>query len=390
MRLLIPIFLFLLLFSAYRGNGMNGNGDFPSLQDDLDRESLRRAINHSLDFLEGVPPDLPVGEWPRKITAREVKESLLAFEDLLDLLDRPEELLEALRSRFEFHQSVGRSAKEILLSGYYLPLIEGSLNETPIYRFPIYRRPEDLIEAYLGSFGPRVQEEKIVGRLEGDRFVPYFSRKEIDRMGRLKGRGYEIAWVKDPVDLFFLHIQGSGLLRLEDGRLLHLNYSATNGRSYTSIGRILLDRGTIQKEELSMQRLRRYLIEHPDERQNLFAENKRYTFFRFVEDGSFGSLDVPLTPGRSIATDSRIFPKGAMAFIVAKKPVLDSAGKLVGWEPFSRFVLNQDTGASIRGHGRVDLFFGSGQEAASVAGYMRSTGRLYFLVPKKRGTDIGG
>lgn len=387
MRLLIPIFLFLLLFSDCRGDGLNGKGEFPYLQDDTDRESLRRAINHSLDFLERVPQDHPVGEWPRKITAGEVKESLLAFEDLLVLLDRPDKLLEALRSRFDLHQSVANSAKEVLFTGYYQPVIEGSRNESSIYRFPIYRRPEDLIDADLGSFGPHLPGEKIVGRMEGVRLVPYYSRIEIDGLGRLKGRGYEIAWVKDPVDLFFLHVQGSGLLRLEDGKLLSLNYSASNGRPYTSIGRVLLDRGTIQEEELSMQRLRRYLVDHPEEREKLLAENERYIFFRFVENGAIGSLDVPLTPGRSIATDMRIFPQGALAFIVTKKPILDSTGNLVGWEPFSRFVLNQDTGASIRGHGRVDLFFGSGPQAGAAAGYMKSTGRLYFLL-KRGGADF--
>ena len=136
-----------------------------------------------------------------------------------------------------------------------------------------------------------------------------------------------------------------------------------------------------------MQRLRRYLMDHPEEKEKLLAENERYIFFRFVENGALGSLDVPLTPGRSIATDSRIFPQGALAFIVTNKPILDSTGNLVGREPFSRFVLNQDTGASIRGHGRVDLFFGSGPQAGATAGYMKSTGRLYFLVPK-RGPDI--
>jgi membrane-bound lytic murein transglycosylase A len=188
MRLLIPIFIFLLLFSACRGNGLNGKGEFPSLQDDTDRESLRRAINHSLDFLEGVPADHPVGEWPRKITAGEVKKSLLAFDDLLDLLDRPEKLLEALRTRFQLHQSVGSSSKKVLFTGYYQPVIEGSLNETSIYRFPIYRRPEDLIDADLGSFGPHLKGEKITGRQEGDRLVPYFSRLESrERDTRLPG-----------------------------------------------------------------------------------------------------------------------------------------------------------------------------------------------------------
>jgi membrane-bound lytic murein transglycosylase A len=219
--------------------------------------------------------------------------------------------------------------------------------------------------------------------VDNNRFVPYFTRHEIDTLGRLKGKGHEIAWVKDPVDLFFLHIQGSGLLRLEDGRLLHLNYAASNGRPYTSIGKILLDLGKIREEELSMQRLRRYLFDHPEEREDLLARNERYIFFRIARDGAIGSLGVPLTPGRSIATDSRLFPKGALAFIVTQRPILDDAGNLVGWQPVSRFVLNQDTGAAIRGSGRVDLFFGNGPEAGAAAGHMRSTGRIYFLLKKK-------
>lgn len=131
-----------------------------------------------------------------------------------------------------------------------------------------------------------------------------------------------------------------------------------------------------------MRRLRRYLEEHPQERDALFAQNERYIFFRFVEEGPLGSLDVPVTPGRSIATDSTLFPKGAIALLISHKPVFDSAGNLVGWQTFSRFVLNQDTGSAIQGNGRVDLYFGSGTEAGRAAGYMKNPGRLYFLFKK--------
>jgi membrane-bound lytic murein transglycosylase A len=373
-----------LLFSGGVENGHAQDRELPLFKDDLDQDSLHRAIHRSLEFLQKLPPDRLVGEHPRKLTALEVKESLLSFMDLLGFWDRPEMLAEEIRSRFELYpSSSGPEEGEVLFTGYYQPVIEGSLIQSQEFRFPIYGKPKDLVEAETVTLQPQAHVEKTVGRLRGDSLVPYFSRYEIDRLGQLKAKGYEIAWVKDPVDLFFLHIQGSGLLRLEDGRLLHLNYAASNGRPYSSIGRHLIDSGKIPEQELSMQRLRRYLMEHPNERDALFAQNESYVFFRFVKSGPLGSLEVPLTPGRSIATDARLFPKGALAFIVSQKPIFDAAGNLLGWQAFSRFVLNQDTGSAIRGPRRVDLYFGSGNEAGQAAGVMKSSGSLYFLIRKK-------
>ena len=385
MRLLVAFFLFLLfLHPAWGGSGQVREGDAPDFQDDLDRDSLRRAIHRSLEYFAKLPSDRPRGEQANQFTAQEIKESLLSFIELLELWDRPEMLAKEIHSRFDLYRPRGNPGeRDVIFTGYYQPVIEGSLTETPTYRFPTYRRPEDLIEVELDSFKPELREEKMLGRIVGNRLVPYFSRYEIDSLGRLKGKGYEIAWVKDPVELFFLHIQGSGLLRLEDGRFLHLNYAAFNGRPYKSIGRILIDSGKVPAEGLSMQRLRRYLMEHPEERDALFAQNESYIFFRFVENGPLGSLEVPLTPGRSIATDSRLFPKGALAFVVSRRPIFNAAGNLVDWRPFSRFVLNQDTGSAIRGPKRADLYFGSGDEAGLAAGAMKSTGRLYFLIKKK-------
>ena len=374
--------LFLLLLPAPAGSGQTRDG-LPLFNDDMDRESLRGAVQRSLEFLAKLPPDRSVGEQPRKITAAEVKESLIAFLNLLELWDQPDKLNEEIQSRFELYPMSDAAEGEALFTGYYQPLIEGRLTETAEYRYPIYRRPDDLVEVEPGSVLPELRGEKVVGRLEENHLVPYPSRYEIDALGRLKGKGYEIAWVKDPVDLFFLHIQGSGIMRLEDGRQLQLNYAASNGRPYKSIGRLLVDGGKISEEEVSMQRLRRYLMEHPEERDAVFAQNESYVFFRLVTNGPLGSLEVPLTPGRSIATDSRLFPKGALAFVVSQKPILGVDGNLTGWQPFSRFVLNQDTGSAIRGPRRVDLYFGSGFEAGLAAGTMKSTGRLYFLIKKK-------
>lgn len=379
--------LVLLLFFGFfwGGAGQAFDGKVPEFKDDLDRDSLHRAIHRSLEFLQRLPPDRAVGGWPTKITAQDVKESLLLFMEHLGLLGRPSSLLQVLRSDFNLYQSAGEGgAGNVLFTGYYQPVIAGSLVQTGEFPFPVYAKPNDLVEREAESSSSDTRGEKLVGRLAEDRLVPYFSRQEIDGLGLLKGKGYEIAWVKDPVELFFLHIQGSGLLRLDDGRLLPMNYAGSNGRPYTSIGRLLVESGKISREQLSMQRLRRYLKERPEERDALLSRNESYVFFRFGDGGPLGSIEVPLTPGRSIATDSRIFPKGALAFVVSRRPVVDAQGKVTRWQPFSRFVLNQDTGSAIQGPGRVDIYFGTGPKAGLAAGAMNSSGRLYFLVRKKR------
>jgi len=300
----------------------------------------------------------------------------------LDRRDCPECWATEFDERFELiPSSTDGASLDVLFTGYYQPVIEGSLVSTVEYRYPLYGKPADLIAAEQVTLSPGTKTERVVGRLEGESFVPYYSRREIDELGSLRGRGYEIAWLKDPIDLFFLHIQGSGILKLPEGRRVGVGYAAQNGRAYRSIGRLLIDGGKIPEEEMSMQRLRRYLGEHPEEMSEILAYNESYVFFRFVE-GPLGSLEVPVTAGRSIATDPRLFPKGALAFIETQEPVIDDAGRLVGWKAFSRIVLNQDAGGAIRGFQRVDLFFGTGDQAAAAAGYMNSRGTLYFLALK--------
>lgn len=358
----------------------------PIVSDDLDRESLRGAIRNSLAYLQKLPHDRVVGEQPRRLTAKEVLDSLVAFDRLLDRWDCRECWIKELTERFELIPSSNESELEtVLFTGYYDPIIDASLVQTVEYAYPIYGKPSDLIVAEQVTLAANRETEKVVGRVEGESFVPYYSRREIDDLGALRGRGYEIAWVKDPIELFFLHIQGSGVLQLQDGRKIKVGYAGANGRSYRSIGRLLIDDGKIPKEEMSMQRLRRYLTEHPEERSEIMAYNESYVFFRFLQEGPLGSLEVPITAGRSVATDARLFPKGALAFIATQKPVVDSSGQLTGWQPFSRFVLNQDTGGAIRGPQRVDLYFGTGADAADFAGFMNSPGKLYFVLLKRSG-----
>jgi membrane-bound lytic murein transglycosylase A len=347
-------------------------GDVPDIKDDLSRDSLISAVRQSRVYLDRLPDNRVLASRPRSITAGEMKSTLQRFTETLAFWDRPQKLADAMRSRFDFvaPQSTAEP-KDLLVTGYYLPLIDASLSETPVYRYPIYRKPDD-----LAGVLPRLSGEKIAG--------PYLSRREIDMLGALKGKGYEIAWAKDPVDLFFLHIQGSGILRLPDGRTLQLNYAANNGRQHTSIGKILLDEGKMTPDEMSAPRVRRYLVEHPDETPALLARNERYIFFRFVEGGPYGSLEVPLTPGRSVAADAEYFPRGMPVFLTTRLPVLDAAGEIAGWRPAARFVVAQDSGAAIRGSARLDLYFGAGDDAGQAAGFMKSGGKVYLIVEKKQ------
>jgi membrane-bound lytic murein transglycosylase A len=347
-----------------------------TMSDDLDVDSLHLAIGQSLFYLQKLPPERIVGEQPRPFTTREIQESLIAFDALLDQWQCRDCLARAIAVRFELVASSAEPEQaEVLFTGYYQPVIDASLTPSEEFRFPIYGVPPDLVAQDQDG-------ERKLGRIENEVLVPYYSRREIDQLGALRGRNLEIAWVKDPIDLFFLHIQGSGLLRLRDGREISVGYAAQSGLPYRSIGRLLIDNGKVAREEMSMQRLRRYLTENPTEQEEVFAYNESYVFFRVLEGAPVGSLGVPITAGRSIATDSRLFPRGALALVQTDIPVFGALGELAGWRPVTRFVLNQDTGGAIRGRQRADYYFGTGDEAGALAGYMNRQGRMYFLVLK--------
>ncbi len=357
--------------------------DIPSFEDDLDRESLRTAISRSIEFFLRLPGDRPLKYGEDQYPTAHLINSMETFLNLLDEAEDMEEVTDMVRRRFNVYQSVGSDGRgTVLYTGYYEPILQGSLTPDETYRWPLYKRPDDLMEIDLELFKAKFKGERIVARYDGNRIMPYFSREEIDSHGVLSGRGLEIAWLEDPIDIFFLQIQGSGQIMLEDGSRLRVNYSACNGRPYRSIGAILIESGMIDREEMSVPRLRDYLRNNPNQMEEILNYNESYVFFREVEEGPLGNIEVPLTPGRSIATDYRLFPKGGLAYICAEKPVIDDSGTIIAWIPFSRFVLNQDTGGAIKGPGRADLFWGSGDEAEISAGHMKNEGRLYFLVEK--------
>ncbi len=218
--------------------------------------------------------------------------------------------------------------------------------------------------------------------MDGREVMPYFTRKQIEVERRLEEKNLEIAYLKDPVDVAFLHIQGSGRLRLPDGKTISVGYHASNGRPYRSIGKYMLEKGFLTREMMSMQAIRKYLAEHPEIVEDVLNQNPSYVFFQRLDVGPLGNLNVPITPGRSLALDSMLFPKGALCFLSSQRPVVDPEGEIVGWSPFSRFVLNQDTGGAIKGAGRADLFWGDDSYAQVAAGHMKHEGDLYLLIKK--------
>jgi membrane-bound lytic murein transglycosylase A len=359
-------------------------GDLPVFRDDMDRESLARAVRKSLEYYARLSERTTYRMAAERFTVRDMKQSLGAFLEIVETSDSPATIERRVRETFDVYRaSGGAPSGRVLFTGYYEPVLKGSPGRSEQYRYPIYRKPDDSVVVQLGKFREKYRNERLVGRVENGEMVPYFSREEIDGVGVLENRGLEIAWFADPVDIFFLHIQGSGMICLPDGMCFQVSYAQSNGRAYRSIGRLLIDSGKATRENLSMQGIKKYLREHPEEAREILNYNESYVFFRRVEEGPVGSIGVALTGGRSIATDQTIFPRGALAFVKTRKPVIGPGGDIRSWVPFSRFVLNQDTGGAITGPGRVDLFCGRGNEAEITAGHLKEEGDLYFLVLKK-------
>jgi len=263
-----------------------------------------------------------------------------------------------------------------LATGYYEPLLHGSRSKEGPYRYPLYAAPADLLIVDLAEINPELKQLRLRGRLEGRRVVPYYPRAEIERgLPALAGR--ELLWVDEPVDLFFLQIQGSGRVQLPSGERVRVGYADQNGQPYKSIGRYLVDQGELKLEQASMQGIKAWGAANPAKLEALLNQNPSYVFFRELpqtEGGPVGALGVALTPERSIAVDPRYIPLGAPVFLATTWP--GSAQAL------QRLVLAQDTGGAIRGAVRADYFWGFGEAAGAQAGRMRQSARMWVLLPR--------
>ena len=268
------------------------------------------------------------------------------------------------------------------VTGYYEPVLEGSRTQTEVYNVPVYRRPSNLFVRGFTQDSVSLPNKGAVYRKIGRRkLVPYYDRAEIED-GAIAGRGLEICWLKDPTDLLFAQIQGSARIHLPDGSTVRINYDAHNGYPYTAVGRVLIDRGIIPKEEMSMQRIREWMEQNPDGAKEVRRQNRAYVFFREVplsdKDEAVGAQGVPLTPGRSIAVDRSLHVYGTPFFITGELPIESAQSKT----PFHRLMIAQDTGSAIVGPARADLYFGAGADAGRVSGRLRNNMRFVILVPK--------
>jgi len=294
------------------------------------------------------------------------------------------ELRKALVRKFDFYKVGGRQKKNILFTGYYTPIMSASRRSNEKFTFPLYRLPSDLIRVDLSLFSNSLAGKYILGRFDNslNKFVPYYSREEIDWGGALAGAGLEIAWLNDYIDQFFLHIQGGGILELTDGQRINVNYAGKNGRGFMGVGRLLIEAGEIDQDQMSMQAIRHYFRQFPDKIRQFCTQNESYVFYEESNTGPYGSLGVLVTPERTIAMDKKLFPGGELCLVRAKIPVPDPAATgPLKQKTFSRFVLDQDTGGAIVGK-HIDLYCGEGTLPAIQAGSLHSMGDVWFLVLK--------
>ena len=294
-------------------------------------------------------------------------------------LDNPSD--EAVRQFFEAnfdpHQiASGEGELEGMMTGYYEPLLTGSRVFSKQFAYPLHSVPSDLLTVDLGALFPELKGKRVRGRLEGNKVVPYGTRADILAQGSaLPAKA--LAYVDDPVELFFLQVQGSGRIRLPDGSMMRVNYADQNGHPYQSIGRVLVARGDLKLENASMQGIQAWARANPSRLDDLLNSNPSYVFFREMpasNEGPLGALGVPLTAERSIAIDPRAVPLGAPVFLATTRP--NTA------QPMNRLVMAQDTGGAIKGAVRADFFWGFGKDAGAQAGRMKQRGRLWVLLPK--------
>ncbi|WP_417827347.1 murein transglycosylase A [Thalassospira sp.] len=354
-------------------------GDLDGWQSDDMRASVRAFARSCQAMLRrdddrAVGPDArmgTVGQW------RDVCQTAVELD--IDSL-RKEDARTFFESSFRPYLSGNGDNPEGLFTGYYEPELNGQLTRGGDFQTPLYLKPDDMVTIDLGEFRDDLKGTKLVGRVSGDRVKPYFNRAEIED-GALADRDLELVWVDDAVDAFFLQIQGSGRVVLPDESVLRVGYAATNGHPYFAIGRELIARNILTRETVSLQSIRKWLHDHPNEADAVMNTNASYVFFQPLkvdpndpDAGPLGSQGVPLEPGRSLAVDRRFHAMGVPVWLETRDPM--NADR-----KFRRLMVAQDTGGAILGPVRGDIFFGPGEEAALYAGHMNRLGRKYILLP---------
>ncbi|MBK1696874.1 murein transglycosylase A [Rhodovibrio salinarum] len=346
--------------------------DLPGWQDDRMAAALP-ALKRSCDKLLQRSDDAPVGPEGRAGTVADWQAPCAALDDV-SAHDST-----AVRAVLERHfvpfAAEGADGPEGLFTGYYEASLDAAREQRGPYQHPIYAKPDDLITADIAKFRADLKPTRIVGRVADQRLVPYYTRAEIWDGAFRKRNGLPLFYADDPVDVFFLHVQGSGVVKLPDGTTQRVGYAANNGHDFFAIGRALIRSGEMEGQDMSMQGIRDWLRAHPDKAEALMRKNPRFIFFRKVDaPGPIGAQGVPLTPERSLAVDPAFMPLGAPVFLDTTHPVSK--------QPLQRLMVAQDIGSAIKGPVRGDFFWGSGEPALAKAGRMKQRGRYYLLLPE--------
>jgi len=340
--------------------------DFTEACEDL--SNLETAIGNSLNYLQKPSSEefFPYGD----IRHQQAEDSLKALAKLIESGYKGAELNTIIREQFDVYTSVGCDDKgTVLFTGYFTPIFDGSKESTERFKYPLYSQPEDLEKDSDGN---------TLGRRMGDEITPYPPRAEIESSGMLKGK--EIMWLADPFEVFIVHVQGSAKIRQRDGSLIGIGYAANNGNPYKSITQKMVDNGKISRDKLSLSSMIAYFKAYPDEVSEYTRLNPRFVFFRIEDGPPRGSINEPVTPLRTIATDKSIYPRACLAFISTTLP--QAIGGDVFQEPYTGFALDQDTGGAIHAPGRCDVYMGQGDMAGRLAGQTYREGRLYYLFLK--------
>jgi len=336
----------------------------------IDLYGLEESIDRSLNYLK--KPSSKQFFPMCGISHERVVKSLETFKGYLQS-DIPEsELNQLIRSNFDVYMSVGYDKRgTVLYTGYYTPILDGSMEKMEGYLYPLYKKPKDLVK---GAFGEILGRQTADGRIE-----PYPSRFIIEATNML--RGQELIWLKDAFEAYVAQVQGSAKVRLPDGEIVTVGYAANNGHAYQSIATELVRDGKITSDQLSLPTMMDYFNKNPQDVDVYISRNPRYVFFRREEGEPRGSLNEPVTPMRTIATDKSIFPRGSLTYVMATLPKIRN--EVVVQDVYSGFALDQDTGGAIRAPGRCDFYMGVGEEAGKLAGRTRKEGKLYYLFIKE-------
>jgi len=361
---------------------MRPASDAPAITDNLSRESFFIALRNHIDVMKKsnqVKDPMVFGK--KQIPKADYIASLEK------IFDHQDSWVDYISVNFESYEVYGKDDwAEVMVTGYYEPKVPGSKTKTKDHFQPAYSTPSDMLTIDLKKFSSKFPKgEKLpslTARVENKKVVPYYDRKDIDENNKLANQNLELAWL-DPIDAFFIQIQGTGVIEFEDGEKMRIGYDGQNGHAYFPIGKFLTEH--IPLEEMSMQRIRSHLKTLPfKEQQTILNKNPSYVFFKKLDGKAITYAGMEVEDGRTIATDLHLFPKGALAFLDIEEPVFDSEAATVAsvWERKPRLVFDQDTGGAIKGSGRVDLFYGEGDPAAQKAGVMKQKGKLFYLVPR--------